>query len=325
MFSARRFPPSDHCDGRRFFNPRYHINRTLAEIWRWKRSSRPEAWPSVVPVTQRSAPEVPKDRTAVIAWLTHASVLVQTHSGNVLLDPVYSPCAGPFGRLGPRRVHPPAIPFEQLPPIDTVLLSHDHYDHCDLPTLRRLAARSRRTRLITPLGNGALARRAGFASHRVRELDWWESEEVSAGFTVTATPARHWSNRLSGRRNRRLWSGFFLSIADRRLYCAGDTGYDDQMFKEIALRCGAPDLAILPIGAYEPRWFMAAQHCNPEEAVRIHQELGACQSFGVHWGTFQLTDEARDAPPAALVSARAAAGVSEAEFPLILPGQSIVL
>jgi L-ascorbate metabolism protein UlaG (beta-lactamase superfamily) len=179
--------------------------------------------------------------------------------------------------------------------------------------------------LITPLGNATLAHRGGFAAARVHELDWWQTENPSSGLAITATPARHWSNRLSGRRNRRLWAGFFLRVGERRVYFAGDTGYDEHMFKEVAARCGAPDLAILPIGAYEPRWFMAAQHCNPEEAVRIHRELGARRSFGVHWGTFQLTDEARDAPPAALVVARAAAGVSESEFPLILPGQSIVL
>lgn len=325
MPSARRHPLSDHCDGRRFFNPRFHLNRTLADIWRWKWSARPAPWPSRVSVAVSSPPALPPEATAIVTWVTHATVLIQTRMGNLLLDPAYSRHAGPFGRLGPRRVHPPAIAFDRLPEIDAVLLSHDHYDHCDLPTLRRLARRSTRTRVITPLGNAGLVQRAGFPPQRIVELDWWNKWELAPELCVTATPSRHWSNRLSGKRNRRLWSGFYLHVRDGRVYCAGDTGYDEQMFNDIAQRCGRPDLAVLPIGAYEPRWFMAAQHCNPEEAVRIHRELGARRSFGVHWGTFQLTDEARDTPPRDLTAARQAAGVSDTEFLLLAPGESITI
>ncbi|HEX2099035.1 MAG TPA: MBL fold metallo-hydrolase, partial [Candidatus Synoicihabitans sp.] len=140
-----------------------------------------------------------------------------------------------------------------------------------------------------------------------------------------ATPARHWSNRLSGPRNGRLWSGFFLRVGERSILFSGDTAYDPEFFLEIRRRFGTPDLAILPIGAYEPRWFMAAQHCNPAEAVQIHRDLGAGRSFGVHWGTFQLTDESREAPLAALEIARQAAGVASEEFPALHPGGSIVL
>lgn len=236
---------------------------------------------------------------------------------------MFSDRAGPFGWFGPRRCHPPAFTLDQLPKPAAVLLTHDHYDHCDIPSLARLAGRRPQPLLITPLGNGALARRAGFHPARVSELDWWEATELTQGLHVRSVPARHWSNRLSGLRNRRLWSGFFIHAGGRTVYSAGDTAYDPLMTGDIRERCGAPDLAILPIGAYEPRWFMAAQHCNPEEAVAIHREIGAGTSIGVHWGCFPLTDEGREDPPSALATARSAAGLNEREFRLLPVGGSI--
>jgi L-ascorbate metabolism protein UlaG (beta-lactamase superfamily) len=322
MLRPRPYPVSDHCDGHRFFNPRVHINRSLREIWRWKRTSRPAPWPRRITFATVACPAAASG--VRVTWLGHAMVLIQTPTTTFLTDPNYSPCAGPFGLLGPRRVHPPAIVWDDLPNIHRVLLSHDHYDHCDLPTLRRLARRFPHVEIITPLGNGALAARAGFPVTRIHEMDWWEEIDVP-GWRLTSTPARHWSNRLSGRLNGRLWSGFSLRNERSNVYYAGDTGYDPDMFRDIARRLGPPDLAVLPIGAYEPRWFMAAQHCNPEEAVRIHQELGARRSFGVHWGTFQLTDEAREKPVEELLAARQAARVAEADFPVVLAGTTLEL
>lgn len=271
------------------------------------------------------APQTPplsSGDTVAVTWINHASFLLQTPLGAVLTDPVYSPCCGPWGRLGPRRVHAPGIPFAALPPIAAVLLSHDHYDHCDLPTLARLA-RAHDPLLITPLGNAPLARRAGL--RRIVELDWWQAHQIAPGLTVTATPSRHWSNRLSGHRNHRLWSGFHLRSGARTVQFVGDTGYDDQLFGEIPRKLGAPDLAIIPIGAYEPRWFMAAQHCNPAEAVQIHRDLGARRSVAMHWGCFQLTDEPRDEPPRALAVARAAAGLPDTAFTVLEPGASLAI
>lgn len=321
--SRARFPRSDHCDGTHFFNPRQHINRGFRDVWRWKRTSRPARWPASVTIDPAPLPPAPRDGTVTATWLGHATVLLQTRHGALLTDPMFSDRAGPFGRFGPRRCHPPAHGLADLPPIDAILLSHDHYDHCDLPSLRRLAIRSSRTRILTPLGNGELARRAGFSRERICELDWWEAAELRPGLHVRAVPARHWSNRLSGPRNGRLWSGFFVHAAGRTVYFAGDTGYDPVMFVEIAERCGSPDLAVLPIGAYEPRWFMAAQHCNPAEAVQIHRELGAGTSIGVHWGCFPLTDEPREAPGEALAAARIDQAVPERAFPLLPVGGSV--
>jgi L-ascorbate metabolism protein UlaG (beta-lactamase superfamily) len=201
------------------------------------------------------------------------------------------------------------------------LLSHDHYDHCDLPTLRRLAA-VHAPIAITPLGNGELLRRAGFPAGRIIELDWWQAC-THGDLNITLTPARHWSNRLSGIRNGRLWGGFYLKSPTRRVAYTGDTGYDAGYFTAIHQRLGAPDLAMIPIGAYEPRWFMAAQHCNPAEALQIHRDLGANRSVGMHWGTFQLTDEGREDPVAELNLAVEKQPEPKDQFHVLEPGETL--
>jgi L-ascorbate metabolism protein UlaG (beta-lactamase superfamily) len=270
-------------------------------------------------------PKPPLDGTITATWINHATVLLQTRHANVLTDPVFSDHTSPVPGMGPRRVHAPGVAFEQLPEIHVILLSHDHYDHCDAATLRRFAGHTRPPAIVAPLGHRRLLQRFGFPPDHIIELDWWEVHEFAPGFHVRATPARHWSNRVSGSRNGRLWSGFHVRAGGRTVYYAGDSAWDDQMFDDIHQQCGAPDLAILPIGAYEPRWFMAAQHCNPAEAVRIHQTLDARQSLGVHWGTFQLTDEGRDDPPHALQLAREAADLSSEEFVILDPGESLAV
>lgn len=312
------FPISDHCDGNRFYNPGVHINRNWWDVLRWRLTSRAEPWPQTVEIKNYELPSKPNETGLTCTWINHATTLLRSATITWLIDPVFSPCAGPWGRWGPRRAHRPGIGFDNLPFIDVVLLSHDHYDHCDLPSLERLYEASQPL-AITPLGNGRLLKRAGFPARRIVELDWWQTHKINDQNQITLTPARHWSNRLSGKRNARLWGGFYLQTGDRRVASVGDTGYDDQMFRDIHQRLGAPDLALIPIGAYEPRWFMDAQHCNPDEAVQIHRDLNAKRSIGVHWGTFQLTDEGREAPLKAL----AATGISENEFRALDPGQTI--
>lgn len=320
-----RFPKSDHCDGFQFFNPGRHENRSWWDVLRWKRTSQPTPWPESVPISPPSLPTAPVDGTLTATWINHATVLLQTRHANVLTDPVFSDRTSPVQWAGPRRVHPPGVALSDLPDIHVILLSHDHYDHCDAGSLRHFAQLPHPPMIVAPLGHGELLQDFGFPEERIVELDWWEAHEFAAGFHVRATPARHWSNRLTGKRNGRLWSGFFVQVAGRTLYYAGDTAWDDQMFNDIHERCGEPDLAIIPIGAYEPRWFMAAQHCNPAEAVRIHQTIGALQSIGVHWGTFQLTDEGRNAPPAALALAREEADLDSHEFGVMAPGESLAV
>jgi N-acyl-phosphatidylethanolamine-hydrolysing phospholipase D len=226
----------------------------------------------------------------------------------------------PVSWAGPRRVHPPGVALDSLPRIDAILLSHDHYDHCDFASLQALALRHDAV-FVAPLQHRDILSRAG--ARRIVELDWWRCAEIpsdrKAGSqpTVTLTPSKHWSKRFGTPRNHRLWGGFFLNLGRKTVWFVGDTGYDGEIFRSVRQKCGAPDLALVPIGAYEPRWFMAAQHMNPAEAVQAHKDLAARRSLGIHWGTFSLTDEALDQPPRDLAAARAHQGVKEEDFFLL--------
>ncbi len=308
--------PSDHFNGKTFFNPGGASPRGLLDLLRWKLTSRAAPWPKAVPVIAQPLPPPPTADGVAATWVGHATFVLRTASATILTDPVFSDVAGPLAWLGPRRVAPPGVDFDSIPRVDLVLLSHDHYDHCDLPTLGRLARRDNPW-VVAPLGHRSLLEGAGL--RRIIELDWWESWAGLPGAEVTLVPARHWSRRRPFGTNTRLWGGFMLQAGGRRVYFAGDSGYADGLFAEIGRRCGAPDLALIPIGAYEPRWFMKEAHMNPEEAVRAHREVGARRSLAMHWGTFQLTDEGFDAPVRALAAAR---GESDA-FVALGPGASV--
>jgi L-ascorbate metabolism protein UlaG (beta-lactamase superfamily) len=257
---------------------------------------------------------------AVVTFIGHATFLIQTAAGNILTDPMYSQRAGPLNVLGPRRVRQPAVLFDDLPPIAAVLLSHNHYDHCDLRTLAMLAKRFDPI-VVTPLGNARVIRSARI--RRIVELDWWQAADA-APFPITLTPAQHFSARTPFDRNRALWGGFVLTVGARRIFFAGDTAYGT-LFHEIRQRLGPIDLALLPIGAYEPRWFMWVVHMNPEEAVQAHLDLGAAETVGMHFGTFQLTTEGIDEPVRALEAACRARNVPPSRFRTMGFGESVRL
>ena len=236
---------------------------------------------------------------------------------NVLTDPVWSERASPLQWLGPRRVRAPGLAFEALPRIDLVLVSHDHYDHLDLHTLQRLQA-VHSPCFVTTLGNRAFLEDHGLAE--VHELDWWQQVDV-AGALVTLTPAQHWSGRGFRGRNRTLWGGFVIERRGLRVFFAGDTGYAAH-FRDIRARFGPVDLALLPIGAYEPRWFMRDQHMDPVEAVQAHFDLQARRSIGTHFGCFQLTDEGIDEPVRELAVARRRHGIRDDAFIALETGET---
>ena len=307
---------SDHFDGQQFHNLRDVAARPFSEVPRMM-AERGTPWPAQVPVVPK-LPEPLGDATAVVTFIGHATFLIQTAAGNILTDPIYSDIAGPLNLAGPRRSRAPGVRFEDLPPIATVLLSHNHYDHCDLRTLRRLRKRFDPV-LVTPLGNARMARKAGIS--KVTELDWWETATTASG-VVTATPAQHFSARTPFDRNRALWSGFMIQVKERRIYFAGDSGYGG-FFGEIRRRLGPIDLAMLPIGAYEPRWFMHPIHMNPAEAVQAHLDLQSPRSVGMHFGTFRMTIEGIDAPLAALAEARLEQRVPQGQFDTLDFGGSL--
>jgi len=266
--------------------------------WMWQRiftkippNPPADAFPRAVP--RIAVPRVDREEVRV-TWVGHATFLIQTPTANVLTDPIWSARASPVSWAGPLRLTQPGVAFEDLPPIDIVLLSHDHYDHFDAPTIRRIASRFPAAQWIAPLGHAALLRELG--ARTLHELDWWSTLDP-AGTRITAIPARHWSRRVRSRPGQRLWCGYVIDTPAGRILFGGDSGYGP-MFRDIAERAGPFAVSILPIGAYEPRWFMEPAHMNPEDAVQAYIDLGATGMFvPMHWGAFRLTDEDPLEPP----------------------------
>ncbi len=318
-------PASDHFNGVRFFDPHGMPPKSVAELLGWLATRSPAPWPERVALAETNTPPTRVfGADCRVAWVGHASILVQTGGLNMLLDPVWSERASPVAFAGPRRVVEPGVRFEDLPPIDIVLVSHGHYDHLDVATLSRLA-QSHRPRVITPLGNDAIMR-AHDPQIRAEAYDWGDRVDLGAGCAVTLAPMRHWTARNLFDRNKALWAAFVLETPFGRIYHVGDSGYGDGAhFRAARERHGPFRLAILPIGAYEPRWFMREQHMNPEEAVRAFVDCGAEQALAHHFGTFQLTDEPIDAPLAALAEARDAAGIPPERFVAFAPGETLTL
>ena len=315
-------PVSDHFDGERFFNPGGAGPRSLLDLARWRLGRGGAAWPDAYP--SPFPPDRPPPRVAGAALrvtcVGHATFLIQGAGLNILTDPVWSERASPLSFAGPRRANPPGIAFDDLPPIDAVLVSHGHYDHLDVETLARLWQRDR-PRIVAPLGQDATIQGhdAGIA---VVTADWGDAVPLGNGVEAVLEPVHHWTARGPFDRNRALWCGFVLRGLGDGVFFAGDTGFDEgRPFRRVAARHGPLGLALLPIGAYEPRWFMADQHMNPADAVRGLKLLEARQALGYHWGTFRLTDEGVEQPLADLAAALAEEGVDPARLIPARPGQ----
>jgi L-ascorbate metabolism protein UlaG (beta-lactamase superfamily) len=318
-------PPSDHFDGERFFNPDGSSDKSPGDLLRWRFTGTKEAWPDTwfSPFRDRPPARV-EGRELRVAFAGHASFLYQTAGLNILVDPVWSDRVSPVTFAGPRRVNPPGIAFEDLPKIDVVLLTHNHYDHLDAQTLRRLAE-AHAPRVVTPLGNDAVIRQE-VGRMDVTTGDWGDVVELSPDLRVHLEPVKHWSARGLLDRRRALWSAFLIETPGGSVYHIGDTGYGDgRHFEAVGRKHKTIRLATLPIGAYEPRWFMRDHHIDPDEAVRIFETVGARQALGHHWGTFRLTDEGVTRPAEALSSVLAARRIPLETFRALRPGEAVTL
>ncbi len=289
--SGHSGPRSAHFDGKRFRNRGGESERGLGSLIKWMTNRNRGKWNAY---KHYDPGPPPPDRVGtgklLVTFVNHSTVLLQTDGVNILTDPVFSDRVGPVSFAGPKRHRPPGIRFEDLPPIDVVLISHDHYDHLDIPTLKRLREHSNPL-LLAGLGNSALLRRHNLKNSR--DLDWWETflfRSKDASTEITFTPANHFSMRGLRDRNRTLWGSFVVNTPSSRIYFAGDTGFGPH-FEKIGGRFGPFDLALIPIGSFRPRWFMKPNHISPQEAVSAHHILGSRFSVGIHFGTFSLADD----------------------------------
>ncbi|KPF57737.1 MBL fold metallo-hydrolase [Rhizobium sp. AAP116] len=316
-------PISDHFDGKVFFNPGGEEPRGFSDLLRWQFGGGKIEWPRPAQaadvVTAKPESRV-EDRRLVVTMVGHATLLIQTAGLNILTDPVWSERASPVSFAGPKRNNPPGVTFDDLPKIDIVIVTHNHYDHLDTATLRRLFRRDN-PRIVTTLGNDTIMR-DDMPGMVADVMDWGDRVEIGKGVAIHCEPCHHWSARGMGDRRMALWAAFVIETPGGKIYHIGDTGYaEGKHYREIKAKHGDIRIAIMPIGAYEPRWFMKAQHQNPEEAIEGFRLSGAAFGIGHHFGTFQLTNEGIDDPPKALGVAMSAAGISNERFKGLRPGQ----
>ncbi|AYC34397.1 hypothetical protein D3880_19390 [Pseudomonas cavernae] len=312
-------PPSAHFDGQRFRNLQPTAHKGLRDLLKWQlERPRQAPWIAPPPAPPAAISARVSGDTLHVTYINHATLLLQLHGLNILTDPVWSQRVSPFSFVGPRRHHPPGLSLEQLPPIDLILVSHNHYDHLDLWSLRQLAQRFPAARVVSGLGNGALIGACGFAE--VIELDWWQSLPLADGLSLHGVPVQHWSARSRKDTNQTLWLGFVLDSLHGPLLFPGDTGLGPE-FQLIRQRFGPLRFAALPIGAYAPRWFMRDHHMNPDDAVQAHRQLQAQTSMAIHFGTFRLTDEGQFDPPRDLALALTEHGVDPQSFRAPVPGE----
>ncbi len=314
--AKRQYLKSDHFDGKKFFNSQAVAAKSFWQFLKWQVERNRKSWPKSVENQALPAPKSPDDHKTVTAtFINHATYLLQLKTVNILIDPVFSERVSPSRVIGPKRVREPGLSLEKLPKIDLVLVTHNHYDHLDIEALKKLE-KIFKPIFVVPLGNAHILEQENVS--RIEELDWWQSFSFQ-DLSVTLTPAQHWSGRRLTDHYEGLWGGFYLQFSEKKLFWAGDTGYSPH-FEEIRKKLGIPDLSFLPIGAYEPRWFMKDMHMNPSDAVKAHQDLQTPLSIGMHYGTFQLTDESIHSPVRDLEIAKQQNKISN--FIVLLEGET---
>lgn len=315
-------PESDHFDGKRFSNPNKSKARSLLDVLKWSLNGDKGEWKqfSLHQTPYESPPEPPHKESdeAVFTFVNHSTFLIQSYGINILTDPIWSDRASPFQWIGPKRMRPPGLDFDELPDIHLVLISHNHYDHLDIHTVKRLSD-LHDPLFIVPLGVEQYLQDNGI--YNTVELDWGEQHSYNHALSISGIPAQHFSGRGLTDRDKTLWCGYMLELPHGNVYFAGDTGYDT-FFKEIGRRFAPITTALIPIGAYRPRWFMKPIHVDPDEAVQIHKDVGARQSIGMHFGTFPLADDGMQEPHTDLAKARNRHGVHDEAFITLKEGKS---
>jgi len=296
--SISNYPISNHFDGEVFYNLDHQVTKNFIDVIHWKLGFTQKEWPNYVEISdpKNNAEKFKNNKMPFItSHINHATHLIKFDEVNVITDPIFSMRCSPFQWIGPKRVHQPGMSLEHLPQIDFVVISHNHYDHMDEDSLKEIH-KKHQAKFIVPLGNKIILEKVGIKN--IVELDWWESYKIK-NLSITLVPAQHWSLRLGTSRNVALWGGYIFEYQNgdtrKTSYFSGDTGFGS-FFHEIRKRFPRMDLALLAIGAYEPRWFMKEQHINPKDAIRIHQILSSKLSIASHYGTFQLSDEEIDQP-----------------------------
>lgn len=317
--SAPRYrgPVSDHFDGSRFINPGGVKAKGTREVLKWMMNRKRVPWREINGESFGKHPLAHFKGGVRITFVNHSTFLIQVDGVNILTDPVWSKRVSPFNWIGPKRMSPPGIRFEDLPRIDLVLLTHNHYDHLDITTMRMVFG-AHHPVIVVPLGV-----RKFLDQHYVGgalELDWWQKVNVR-DISVEAVPAQHFSGRGMLDRDATLWCGYVLKTGEGNIYLAGDTGYNARMFKEIAATSGPFKISLLPIGAYKPEWFMSPIHVSPEDAVRMHLDVGSAVSVAMHYGTFPLADEGREEPVEDLHRAIKKYGLTDDDFIVLEPGE----
>ncbi|MBK5277870.1 MAG: MBL fold metallo-hydrolase [Bacteroidia bacterium] len=311
---------TDHFDGKKFINPTGIKAKDLGDVLKWMLKRKHGPWKEKKEIPFGDKPISTSDKLR-ITYVNHSTFLIQIKGMNILTDPVWSERTSPFTFAGPKRMRPPGIRFEDLPKIDVVLLSHNHYDHLDLPVMKKIFD-IHNPKIVTPLGLKTFLEQNNISGHG--DLDWWDEVILNDSLKVQAMPAQHFSGRGMYDRDATLWCGYLIKSSEGNIYFAGDTGYNEKTFKEIGERCTPIAVALVPIGAYKPQWFMSPIHCSPEEAVKIHQEVKAKISIADHYGTFPLADDGDEDPKEELVKALEKFNVSKEQFLLLKEGQPMM-
>ncbi|MEJ0055124.1 MAG: MBL fold metallo-hydrolase [Bacteroidota bacterium] len=311
-------PVTDHFDGKKFFTPHGKPSKGLPEVFKWMINRKRGVWNEKKDAPYGKKPPERVGRGTRITFVNHSTFLIQVDGINILTDPVWSERTSPFQWAGPKRMRPPGIRFEDLPKIDVVLLSHNHYDHLDLATIK-LVFEKHHPKIITALGVKAFLDEKKMPG--AIDLDWWQKLSLTDSVEIQAVPAQHFSSRGMFDRDATLWCGFVIIRPGGNIYFVGDTGYNEFIFKEIGERCTPIEVALIPIGAFKPEWFMSPIHCSPTEAVKIFQEIKTRKAVATHFGTFPLADDGEDDPITELHNALSQAGTAKDDFVIMSEGE----